>query len=348
LWHWGKAENGQDTCWRGTGPAYSPERIPEPCNLSPVHVATLAPVAQAVLYEQRSLIVTRDGRAWENYLQPRAVPGLPPIIAAAVGVEHSVVLAADGTLWSWGANDFGQLGVLTAEHCMTSRGSIPCSVAPVKIAGLTRVRAIAAGRDHTLALTETGTVWAWGVNYSGQVGADSNNRCSARVPDQPAYECARTPVQVISLDGVRLIAAGDSHSLALKEDGSVWVWGSNVYRQLGTSTIERCTNGIPCRRSPTAVAGINNTRVITAGGIRSLAIQVDGSVWSWGHIDPDESGPRVDDIALQSTTPRLISTVRDIVTATPGASHNLALTADGSVWAWGLNNYGQIGVGRQN
>ncbi len=130
-----------------------------------------------------------------------------------------MALKNDGTVWAWGNNDAGQLGDGT-----TTRARAPARVKDSTDPSgyLIGVTALAAGRDHTVALKNDGTVWAWGGNYYGQLGDGTIS--------------SLTPLQVAGQSGVISIAAGFYHTVALKNDGTVWAWGDNKYGQLGDGT----------------------------------------------------------------------------------------------------------------
>ncbi|NLI74764.1 MAG: regulator, partial [Euryarchaeota archaeon] len=116
--------------------------------------------------------------------------------AITAGTFHSIALKSDGTVWAWGRNSNGQLGIGNT----TNRHS------PVQVPGLTDVTAITAGYYHSIALKSDGTVWAWGLNNYGQLGIGNTT-------DQ------HSPVQVPGLTDVTAITAGHYHSIALKSDG---------------------------------------------------------------------------------------------------------------------------------
>ena len=156
---------------------------------------------------------------------------------------HSLALQDDGTVWAWGDNRFGQLG----DGTTTQRNT------PVQVSGLSDVQAIAAGALHSLALKNDGTVWAWGRNDFGHLGDGTTN------------DLRTTPVQVSGLSGVQAIAGGDAHSLALKNDGTVWAWGFNVFGELGDGTTTQ-------RTTPVQVSGLSGVQDIDGGLEHSLAV----------------------------------------------------------------------------
>ncbi len=176
---------------------------------------------------------------------PEQVTGLPPddpVVTIASGGNHSLALTASGALYAWGLNSNGQLG----------NGSTTNSSTPVAVTGLPTgdpVIAIAGGSDHNLALTASGTVYAWGYNGQGELGNGNTTNSS-------------TPVAVTGLpssDPVITIAAGDEHSLALTASGALYAWGYNADGQLGDgSTTDSST--------PVAVTGPPASDPVMASG----------------------------------------------------------------------------------
>ena len=136
----------------------------------------------------------------------------------SAGESHSLAVAADGTVYAWGLNDRGQVGVEASAV-----PHLPHRRVPVRVAGLSGFTKVAAGFAHSLALRSDGTVWAWGENLDGQLGDGGRSD-------------RHMPAQVPGLSGVVAIAAGEAHSLALRSDGTVWAWGSNTSGQLGDGT----------------------------------------------------------------------------------------------------------------
>jgi alpha-tubulin suppressor-like RCC1 family protein len=172
---------------------------------------------------------------------------------------------------------------------------------------------ICGGWYHSVAVTQSGSVWSWGSNYYGQLG------------DGTTTDRAE-PVQVPGLTGIVSVAAGGDHTLALKSDGSVWSWGDNPCGELGDGTCQR-------RTSPVKVAGLTSVIAVAAGAHHSVALKADGTVWTWGF----DTG---------RTTPGMVPGLTGIAAISSGNGwFTLALRADGSVWAWGRNEHGQLGNG---
>ncbi len=156
---------------------------------------------------------------------------LDRVATVSAGTHHTLAIRSDGTLWTWGNNAFGQLG-------NGKWGLHAHSAAPVQVLGpngegfLTDVVAAAGGWDHSVAMRKDGTVWAWGSACHGQLGDGADpNRWSTHPVQVPA------PDGKERLDRVRAVACGAFHTLALRDDGTVWSWGGNWEGQLGTGAV---------------------------------------------------------------------------------------------------------------
>jgi alpha-tubulin suppressor-like RCC1 family protein len=233
--------------------------------------------------------------------------------ALAAGGDHSAAIRDDGTLWVWGANSQGQVGDGTAAEQRLS---------PVMIQPEERWQAVAVGEAHTVALRADGTLWAWGLNSSGELG-DGTRTTRYR------------PTAISPNEKWRMIAAGGRHTLALKGDGTLWAWGNNAFGQLGDGTREN-------RSSPVLIPSTERWRDVMAGPQHSAALTADGILWAWGD---NRSGQLGDG----STTSRLTPTVHPSEarwrTAAVGGEHMLGLKENETLWAWGKNEWGQIGDG---
>jgi alpha-tubulin suppressor-like RCC1 family protein len=230
------------------------------------------------------------------------------------GGYHSLALKSDGMVWSWGRNNYGQLG----------NGKRSKKNTPILVKNLNDVIAIAGGTWHSLALKQDGTVWAWGRNDYGQLGDGT-------------FRNKKTPVEVKDLADVVAIAGGHLHSLALKSDGTVWAWGSNWGGQLGNETVATVSN------IPVQVNSLQNISFIACGSSHNLAIRTsDGVVWTWGD---NSNGQLGNGTYASQNTPVLIEGLEDVASIGTGWLHSLAIKSDGTVWAWGDNRFGQLGDG---
>jgi alpha-tubulin suppressor-like RCC1 family protein len=281
-----------------------------------------------------SAVIKNDGTVWTwgsngsgqlgngtmiDSAVPVQVSGLGGVTAIAAGRAHVVALKTDGTVWTWGYNNAGQLG----------NDSYTDSAIPVKVAGLTGVTKIAANESHTVVLKNDGTVWAWGENRTGLLGNGSTNMSAV-------------PVKVIGLGGVTAIASGAFHTIALKNDGSVWTWGDNSWGLLGNDT----SSIIPIT-TPAQVPGLSGIIDVAAGIHNSIVQKNDGTVWTWGstalgvgYLDSNSVCPS--GICVH---PVQITGLSGVTAIAAKWDFALALKSDGTVWAWGENNAGQLGNG---
>ena len=255
-----------------------------------------------------------------------AVNPLTGVTAVSAGNYYSLALKGDGTVWSWGYNEYGQLGDGTAAD-----KSRPAE------AFISGVAAVSAGANHSMALRNDGTLWAWGYNFYGQLGDGTSGIAADK----------NVPTQVLNPSGVTAISAGWGHSMVLKSDGTVWAWGYNYYGQLGDGTI--VDKSVPVQVMLNSTTPLTGVTAVAAGYYHSLALKSDGTVWAWGYniygqLGDGTSGSTTNksrpvQVMLDSTTPLTG------VTAISGGEHSLALKSDGTVWAWGYNLYGQLGDG---
>jgi alpha-tubulin suppressor-like RCC1 family protein len=221
----------------------------------------------------------------------------------------------------------------------------PSDVATVTYAvpGTYNSGAVAAGREHSVALMPDGTVWTWGSNTAGQLGYGHRwkaNIYTGQSESEVVVPTATSP-QRKSLTGVKAIAAGADFTMALRHDGTVWTWGSNYYGELGRSTCDVGYESVAKCVRPATVA-ITDIVAIAAGGLHGLALAADGTVWAWGR---NSNGQLGDGSTTDRATPQAISGLSDVIAIAAGYEHSLALKADGTVWAWGDNWSGQIGDG---
>lgn len=239
--------------------------------------------------------------------------GLTNIVRVAAGVEHTLAVRKDGTVWAWGSNSKGQLGDGTYQN----------SPVPVQAKNLTEVVEVAAGWSHSVALKKDGTVWAWGRNGYGQLGTGG-------LADM------RSPARVAIIDDAVAIAAGYYHTLAVRKDGSVWAWGWNIKGQLGDGTGDDSNK-------PVRVKNVTGAIAVAAGASHSAVLMKDGSLWMWGWNDFGQMGKGT--MSSDKNLPSEVKGLTGIKAIAAGDSHTVALKRDGTVWAWGMNDFGQLGDG---
>ena len=289
-----------------------------------------------------------------------AVPVAAPVVAGTTstplnnvvqvsgGSNYSLALTADGYVYAWGDNTYGQLGNGQAAFS-TANSAVPTRVQSNFGGPLTGIVAISAGQDHALALGADGTVYAWGRNQYGQLGNGSADGAS-----NSGVHSYATAVQNSNggnfnfgnLAGVISIAAGGYHSLAVLRDGTAVAWGYNSSGQLGDAASGPGTDSA----YPVAVSALTNAVAVEAGQYFSLALDANGNVSAWGYDNDGELGDNnfgsganeTTPVSVQLTDPTtgLALTVTQIAA---GDAHALALTADGSVYAWGSDDADQLG-----
>lgn len=247
---------------------------------------------------------------------PIGVNSLTHIMDVSAGESHSIFLKEDGTLMASGYNNSGALG----------DGTFKDSMVPVQVKGIARVDSVKTGANHNVALKTDRTVWTWGENGLGQLGNGT-------------YRNNNVPAEVVGLTNVIRVEAGNRHNLAKKADGSLWAWGANDSGQLGNGKID-----IKGLSSPIKIP-INDVVDFAMGTKHSVAVKADGTVWSWGANGKGELGLGNNNKTNLSSTPMKVPGLTDIIKVVAGKEHTLTLKKDGTVWAWGANDRGQIGNG---
>ena len=279
----------------------------------------------------------------------------------ACGSGHTVAVKTDGTLYTWGDNSRSQLGAVSLN-----------SEVPGQVGADTTWSYVVAGKYHSLAVTTDYKLYAWGANESGQLGngltadlaapAQIVSALSFVLPaagDQSSAALDYTTgvvktfgrnidgqlgdgtVQQLLAPDSRIsstwkkFASGGSHVLAIDNAGKLWSWGSNTSGQLG--------DGTNISHSAPAQVGVDTTWTdVFASVSNSAAIKADGSLWVWGG---NASGQVGNGGTTTQLTPYQIdsSDVTSWKTAALGDAYALAVSSTGKLYAWGDNNYGQLG-----
>ena len=248
-------------------------------------------------------------------------------IAVSAGGNHTLAIKKDGTLWAWGANYSGQLGI--------NRMDINNRTTPdqVKIIGIAETAdddwiAVSAGSLHSMAIKSNGELWAWGHNtYGGELGiGNTTDKIS--------------PVKVNEPSGGHgiwvAVSAAERHTVAIKEDGTLWAWGNNGYGKLGIGS----TGGT--HYVPEQVSEPGPWVAVSAkGDSHTVAIKEDSTLWAWGDNSFGQLGNGKSGGSEFSAVPVKVGDNWRKISA--GYWHTAAIKEDGVLWSWGYNEYGQLG-----
>ncbi len=286
------------------------------------------------------------------------------VLSVAAGSSHNLAVCSDGTVAAWGNNEFGQLG----DGSKTAR-SLPVAVDATGALNGKSVVAVTAGYSHTVALCADGTLVAWGGNDSNiPVLVDQTGVLAGKVvvaisagyshnlalcSDGTMVRWEASNLTPVAVDGtgvlvgkmVTRISAGSSHNLALCSDGTLAAWGSNGSGELGDGSYQSSETPVAVSR-----AGVLSGRTVVeidAGFSRNLAVCSDGKMVSWGYGangalgngGGDPSPVPVEVVHSGVLAGKLVSAVAI------GTDHSFAAASDGTLVAWGFNDFGKVGDG---
>ncbi|MFA6867165.1 MAG: hypothetical protein WCR54_06570, partial [Clostridia bacterium] len=237
-------------------------------------------------------------------------------VSVACGVRHTVAIDNNGNLYSWGNNEYGQLGLNTTVSSLTPQH--------IKMSGINFIE-IACGEDFSLALSDNGKLYSWGHNNCGQLGDGT-------------FIDKHLPTEITYTEPFIKICCGTDHSMAISESGKLYVWGSNSSEKLGIEEISDYNK-------PQLLKIDMTVKEIACGTSHSMAITMDGDIYAWGDNSYGQLGDS--NIASLSTyIPQKINLIgKKFSKISCGNYHSLALSDSGEVYAWGKNDLGQIGNG---
>jgi alpha-tubulin suppressor-like RCC1 family protein len=289
-----------------------------------------------------------------------------PIVKVTGGISSSYALAGDGTIYSFGRNDWGQLGVAN-----TTDQRYPVHVLRGEYAGQkylgddpnNPIVAMVSGGYHTLALTRDGALYAWGCNTNGQLGHGDMQARSTPVRVRSGLQEGGS-VYFGMNSRIVAIGAGISHSLALLADGTVWMWGNNEFGNLGDGTTfqrelpVRVTGGAYAEAQYLGQDPENKIVKVAAGSNFTVAVTANGEVFSWGL---NEDGQLGDGTMMNSSAPVRVkqgeydgitylgdNPAAPITQIVAGERHVVAVVNDDEPFAWGSNGRYQLGRGFDN
>lgn len=331
VWAWGRHNKGQ----AGIGGEMSNDNSPR----APVALTDMPAVHWISFAQNHSVAVGMDGTVWTwganddgqlglgtppageeagladtvSRATPQQVPGITDAVAAAGGYNHTLVLREDGTVVAFGRNGKGQLG----------DGGTESRSWPMPVDGLTDVVKLIGGSEHSAALRADGTLFLFGRNQYGNLAQGSIDA-----------EVHPTPMPAQGLAPVVDLASGRDHLVAIHADGTASSWGLNASGQLGDMTEEN-------RGTPGAVLDLDGAVAVYANGNYTMARKADGTLWGWGQGGNNQFGVEPAGDRMTPTEPAL--GLADVVSVGCGATHVVAVRADGTVFTWGWNIYGSLG-----
>jgi alpha-tubulin suppressor-like RCC1 family protein len=271
-------------------------------------------------------------------------PGAGTVIQAAAGREFSLVVTSSGQLYAFGENDSGQLG------STTNNGTSNPNPAPTLVSlppGAGTVTQAAAGFDHSLVVTSSGQLYAFGDNSFGQLGSTANNN-TINTPNPTPTLVSLPP----GAGAVTQAAAGNNFSLVVTSSGQLYAFGLNIYGQLGSTTNNNTGNPNP---TPTLVSlppGAGTVTQAAAGYDFSLVVTSSGQLYAFGVNDYGQFASTTNNgTSNPNPTPTLVPLPPGAGTVTQAAAgdyFSLVVTSSGQLYAFGLNVYGQLGSTTNN
>ncbi len=264
---------------------------------------------------------------------PTEVRGMTDVVAVSAGAEHALAQTDSGDVYAWGDNRYGQLGTQNSD-------TVSGVNAPVLVTALSGkgVVSVTAGKYTSYAVCSDGSLYAWGMNYAGQLGNGDN-----------ALDNKDVPILISVPDQkVLAVSAGGGHVVALcysdsngnnaydeYETKSVWGWGSNTRAQLGTGALGKWYN------TPTRLTFFDDKHItaLSAGEGHTLALDAEGVVYAWGWNENGQVGSGGTEFGL---APLVMQNLPAIRTVAAGYAHSVAVGFDGSLWGWGANGENQI------
>jgi len=292
----------------------------------------------AILMVAATISTTASGGP--GYIPVEDIVGVQTVISPGVGVRlEGMVLPANATNRNitWSVTDPGTAGAYIADGNLLNASSEGLAVVTATIADgamYPKVKSIAIGFNFSAVVLNDGSIWTWGSNQHSQLGDGTTTFRS--LPDMVGAD-----------NDWEKVFAGLCSAFAIKKDGSLWAWGYNRQGALGDgTTINRYT--------PVRIGTDCDWATVSSNDGLTMAIKNDGSLWAWGYCHYGVFG---NDAHFSYSPVRIgtdtwmdvsVATFTDYFAFDTGhyyAGHTLAIRTDGSLWAWGINNYGQLGDG---
>jgi alpha-tubulin suppressor-like RCC1 family protein len=249
-----------------------------------------------------------------NRSSPVQVGALTDWDQVSTGQFFCAAIKTNGQLWTWGSNSTGQLGQNIATTINRS--------SPVQVGALTDWAQVSTSSNWCAAVKTTGTLWAWGANFGGQLGQN----------DRLVYRSS--PVQIGALTDWAQVSGGGASCSAIKTNGTLWCWGYNYFGQLGQ-------NDTFSRSSPVQVGALTDWAQVSTGDGPCFAIKTNGTLWSWGDNTYGQLGHND---TIRRSSPVQVGALTDWAQVSAGNTFCAAVKTNGTLWSWGgLNTSGQLG-----
>ncbi|AEC02728.1 fimbrillin family protein [Parasphaerochaeta coccoides] len=339
---------GWNTEIDGSGDSYAVgESFTMPSNDVTLYAQWLVKVKSVSFKSFHTMLLKIDGTLWatgQNTHSQLGVGGntnintpvkvMTDVAAVSAGYYHTMIVKENGTLWATGNNQYGQLGL--ASILGTDKNT------PVKVTSMgAAVKAVSAGSYHTMILKKDGTLWATGRNNYGQLGDGTTD--SKGMPVQ--VKASTTPNDFMT--DVEAVSTGVYHTMILKKDGTLWATGYNEYGQLGDGTSND-------RSTPVQVLSMGaDVAAVSAGENHTMILKKDGTLWAtgqntYGQLGDSDSGTNKNTPVQVKDDTDISGFMTDVAAVSAGYGHTMILKMDGTLWAIGRNEYGQLGVGNHN
>jgi len=255
--------------------------------------------------------------------------------AISCGYNHTIVLMTDGTVFGTGDNYNGQLGIGTYYNSTNTLTQMTIDDGSTPV---TDVKAISCGDSYTIVLKLNGTVYGTGANWDGQLGTGDYNNTNTLTP-MTSVPVGKTP---------EAISCGDSHTIVLMTDGTVYGTGENWDGQLGAGNINEQTT-LTQMTIGNGSTYVTDVKAIICGGYYTMVLKENNSVFGTGENYDGQLG-NGSTSGSQTTLTRITSIPEE---KTPlaiscGRDHTIVLMTDGSVYGTGDNGDGELGTGDEN
>jgi len=249
-----------------------------------------------------------------NYSSPKQVGSSTNWSTVSAGWYRGFSIKTDGTLWGWGENATGALGL----------GNTTAYSSPKQVGALTNWLIVSSGYFHTVAIKTDGTMWSWGSNVTfGGLGLGNTTSYSS-------------PKQIGALTTWATVSSGYQFSLAIKTDGTIWSWGYNANGGLGLGNTTSYS-------SPKQIGALTNWLKVNCLAAATIAIKTDGTIWSWGQNNNGQSG--LGNSTVYSSPKQIGALTNWLKLSSGGYYQCAAIKTDGTLWSWGQNSFGQLGLG---